>query len=164
MYVVPGAYLSLLGWPAIESLGHLQRVNTVMNTNTEQIVQQYPNLFDGLGKLEGDYTICLEEGAKPFAVTTPRRVAISLLPQVKTELERMEQLKMIPIIEEPTDWCAPMVVAPKANGTVQICVDLTKLNECVRREQYPLPAIEQILAQLTGAQRFSKLDANSGFW
>ena len=161
---VPRAYLPLLGWPAIESLGLLQRVNTVMNTNTEQIVKQYPNLFDGLGKLEGNYTICMEEGAKPFAVTTPRRVAIPLLPQVKTELERMEQLKVISRIEEPTDWCAPMVVVPKANGTVRICVDLTKLNESVRRERHPLPAIEQILAQLTGAQQFSKLDANSGFW
>ena len=107
VYVVPGAHLPLLGWPAIESLGLLKRVNTVLNSNTEQIVQQYPNLFEGLGKLEGDYTICLEEGAKPFAVTTPRRVAIPLLPQVKTELERMEHLKVISRIEEPTEWCAP---------------------------------------------------------
>ena len=85
-------------------------MNTVRNTNIEQVVQQYPNLFEGLGKLEGDYTICLDEGAKPFAVTIPRRVAIPLLPQVKTELERMEQLEVISRIEKPTEWCAPMVV------------------------------------------------------
>ena len=75
-------------------------------------MQQYPKLVEGLGKLEGDYTISLDEGAKPFAVTTPRRVAIPLLPQVKTELERMERLEVISRIEEPTECCAPMVVAP----------------------------------------------------
>ena len=32
------------------------------------------------------------------------------------------------------------------------------------REQHPLPAVEQILAQVAGACLFSKLDSNSGFW
>ena len=36
----------------------------------------------------------------------------------------------------------------------------------VHREVHPLPKVDDIciLAQLTGAKRFSKLDANSGFW
>ena len=37
-------------------------------------------------------------------------------------------------------------------------------NESVQREFHPLPRVEETLAQLTGAQVFSKLDANSGFW
>ena len=76
----------------------------------------------------------------------------------------MEQLGVIEKIEEPTEWCAGLVVVPKQNGKVRICVDLTKLNENVCRERHPLPAIEQILAQLSGATVFSILDANSGFW
>ena len=32
------------------------------------------------------------------------------------------------------------------------------------REVHPLPAVDETLAQLTGAAIFSKLDANSGFW
>ena len=32
------------------------------------------------------------------------------------------------------------------------------------REIYPLPKVDDILAQLTGATVFSKLDANCGFW
>ena len=71
---------------------------------------------------------------------------------------------MIARVDQPTLWCAGMVVVPKQNGKVRICVDLTKLNESVRRERHPLPAVEQTLAQLAGAQVFSKLDANSGFW
>ena len=57
-----------------------------------------------------------------------------------------------------------MVVVPKATGQVRICVDLTKLNESVCRKCHQLPAAEQTLAQIAGAQVFSKLDAKSGFW
>ena len=76
----------------------------------------------------------------------------------------MEALGVISKVQEPTEWCAGMVPVPKKNGTVRICVDLTHLNQSVQRERHPLPAVEQVLAQLTGAQLFSKLDANSGFW
>ena len=71
---------------------------------------------------------------------------------------------MITRVRQPTKWCAGMVVVPKDNGKVRICVDLTHLNRSVLRERHPLPAVEQSLAQLAGAQVFSTLDANSGFW
>ena len=48
-----------------------------------------------------------------------------------------------------------MVVVPKANGKVRICVDLTRLNDSVR---HPLPAIDQTLAQQAGAKIFTKQD------
>ena len=57
-----------------------------------------------------------------------------------------------------------MVVVPKKNGTIRICVDLKPLNERVFREVYPLPRVDETLAQLAGATLFSKLDANNGFW
>lgn len=66
----------------------------------------------------------------------------------------MEQLGVISSVEEPTNWCAGMVVVLKANGYVRICVDLTKLNENVYRENHPLPVVDQILMQLTGAKLF----------
>ena len=83
---------------------------------------------------------------------------------VKEELERMEQLGVITKVEQPTDWCAGMVVLPKPSGKVRIYVDLTKLNESIHRERHPLPMVNQVLAQLSGATIFSKLDANPGFW
>ena len=57
-----------------------------------------------------------------------------------------------------------MVVAPKKNGKVRLCVDLSQLNKSVRRETYPLPRVDEALASLAGARYFSKMDANSGFW
>ena len=84
--------------------------------------------------------------------------------KVNTELQRMEKMGVISCVSEPTDWCAGLVVVPKPNGRVRICVDLTKLNQNVRQEQHILPSVEQTLVQLGGATVFSKLDANSGFW
>jgi len=84
--------------------------------------------------------------------------------KVRAELERMERLGVIAKVEVPTEWCAGMVVVPKPDGNVRIRVDLTKLNQSVCHEQHILPAVEQTLAQLAGAQVFTKLDANSWFW
>ncbi len=161
IYVVSGLRKPLLGRPAIEALGIVSLVEPVLEGN---IAKQFPKLFQGLGKLEDNYTIKLCDDSQPFALTTPRRVAIPLLPKVKAELQRMEDLGVISKVQEATDWCAGMVVVPKPNGKVRICVDLTKLNESVCRERHILPSVEQTLAQIGGSKIFSKLDANSGFW
>ena len=76
----------------------------------------------------------------------------------------MEALGVISKVEIHTPWCAGMVVAQKPNGAIRICVYLKPLNECVLSEVYPLPRVDEILAQLSGSRVFSKLDANSRFW
>lgn len=50
-----------------------------------------------------------------------------MLPKVKAELERMQDLGVIVPVNEPTYWCAGLVVVPKPNDRVRICVDLTHL-------------------------------------
>ena len=164
VYVVRSLHRPLLGRPAIESLRLVKRVNTIGSMTSDNIKQRFPKLLTGLGKLQGNYHICLKPGAKPYSLTTPHHVAVPLLPLLKKELTRMEQLGVIEKIEEPTEWCAGLVVVLKQSGKVCICVDLTKLNENVCRERHLLPAVEQVLAQLSGATVFSILDANSGFW
>ena len=163
IYVVKGLQRALLGRPAIESLGVAVQVDQVL-AHKATVVSKFPHLFKGLGRMTGAYHIDLKQDATPFALTVPRRVAIPLMPKVKSELERMERIGVISRVEVPTDWCAGMVVVPKPDGRVRICVDLTKLNQNVRRERHMLPSVEQTLAQLGGATVFSKLDANSGFW
>ena len=60
----------------------------------------------------------------------------------------------------PTDWCAQIVIAPKKNENIRVCVDLRQLNEAVAREQFSIPTIGKI----AGAQIFSILDAKHCFW
>ena len=66
----------------------------------------------------------------------------------------MEESGVISKVEGPTEWCAGMVVVPKKqSNSVRICVDLKPLNESVLRENYPLPKIDETLAQLSGFQQ-----------
>lgn len=154
LYVVKGLRNSLLGRPAIQSLGLLLK-SDVKNVDTVQ--EQYSELFSGLGKTDWEYTIKLKPGNVPFALSTPRRVPLPLMEKVKKELQRMENMGVISRVDKPTNWCSGMVVVPKSDGSVRICVDLTKLNESVLRENHPLPCVDQTLGQLTGAKIFSKI-------
>ena len=164
VYVLEKLKSNLLGLPAIVALKLLTTVDSIKATPKESIINQFPKLFNGLGSLEGDFTIHLKPDARPYSLFTPRNVPIPLRTKVKKELDRMETLGVIAKVEEPTDWCAGMVVVPKRSGDVRICVDLKPLNESVLREVHPLPKVDDTLAQLAGAAVFSKLDANSGFW
>ena len=70
---------------------------------------------------------------------------------------------LFPVLQ-PTPWCAGMIIIPKKNDKVCICVGLKPLNHNVLREVQPLPKVNETLAQLSGAKIFSKLDASSGLW
>ncbi|KAL5505300.1 hypothetical protein EMCRGX_G006710 [Ephydatia muelleri] len=164
IFVVTGLKNNLLGLPAIEALGLVVRIDTVSGDYKSKIVAKYQSLFQGLGTMGEPYKILLTPEAKPVSLFAPRRVPIPLREQVLKELNRMESLGIISKVDTPTPWFAGMVVVPKPNGTIRICVDLKPLNECVLREIYPLPKVDDILAQLTGATVFSKLDTNCGFW
>ena len=76
----------------------------------------------------------------------------------------MENMEFIEKVDQPTEWCSPVVVVPKKNGKVRICGDFIQLNKAVLRENHPMPTTEQTLAKLAGAKIVSKLNANSGFW
>ena len=64
----------------------------------------------------------------------------------------------------PTDWCASIVAVLKNNGKIRLCVDFTKFTEGIKRERISLSSVDQLLAVLDGAQVFSKLDYNCGFY
>lgn len=76
----------------------------------------------------------------------------------------MENLGIIEIVTEPTEWVAPMVPVVKPSGKIRICVDLKRLNKSVQREKLILPTLDDILHRLAGSTVFSSLDTASGFW
>ena len=160
LYVVKGLKNNLLGLPAITALQLLEKMCSVEH----QAIQEQYQVFEGLGTFGDPYEIKIKDDAKPFSLYSPRSIPLAYRPKVKEELDRMLHLGVIRKVTEPTSWCAGMVVVPKSSGKVRICVDLKPLNQSVRREVYPLPTVDEILAQVSGAKIFSKLDANSGFW
>jgi len=110
--------------------------------------------------------IHIKPDAEPFAVHTARPIPYALRDAVHDQLRDMEAKGIItPIGDEPSQWCHPLVIVPKANGGVRICVDLTKLNKHVSRAHYPLKTPKDSVASVpASAQYFSTLDATTGYW
>lgn len=96
--------------------------------------EAYPKVCQGLGMLQQPYTIKLRPDAIPYSLAKSRRVPIPLLGKVKEELKRIEDIGVISRVEEHKDWCSGMAPVPSKNSSVRICVDLTRLNEAVCRE------------------------------
>ena len=66
------------------------------------------------------YEIRIKHDAMPYAITSPRRVPLPLLPKVKDELERLQHFNFTEKVNTPTEWCAPMVVVQKKDRRYQI--------------------------------------------
>ncbi|UYV83522.1 K02A2.6-like [Cordylochernes scorpioides] len=165
IFVVPQLMQPLLSGKASESLNLIKRLQSIEKRNSLNPFEEYPKLFTGLATLQGSYTIKLKDESQPHAIYAPRRIPIPLLNKTKEQLDQMVEKGVIEKVEQPTDWCAPMVIVPKpSSNDLWICVDLTALNKFVKRENYPIPSVEYTLAQMGGAKLFSKLDANIGFW
>ena len=67
------------------------------------------------------------------------------MPKGKDKLVELERQRAISKVDQPKDWCAPIVAVPKSNGVVGVCVDLTKLNDRVKRERLTLPSVDDVL-------------------
>ena len=147
-YAVKQAPHNLLGIPEIMALGLLARVRGL------RVEERHQELYRGLGQLTEKFKIKLKKGAEPFSLFVPRRLPIGLREATLREFQKMENLGVIEMVKEYREWCAGMVVAPKTNGDVRICVDLTKLNKSVKRENFPLPRVEEILVTLEGSRVF----------
>ena len=81
--------------------------------------------------------------------------------------EKLDKLVAKDIIEEvshnPTEWVSPLVVVPKADGDIRICVDMRRADSAIERKRHPIPTIEEVLYDLNGSTVFSRLDLKWGF-
>jgi hypothetical protein len=77
----------------------------------------------------GFYTIELEETAIPFNKGSLRTVPEPCMEKLKTELELQLGLGLIEQVpaSKKSEWLHPIVVAPKKDGSIRLCVDLRSL-------------------------------------
>ena len=148
--------------------GEVFSVQDVMSScrppTKEQIIEMFPDVFDeGLGLLEGEYHIRLNDSARPIQ-HAPRRGQVALRDKIKESLEELHTSGVIEPVSQPTPWISSVLAVPKKNGKIRICLDPKDLNKAILREKYPMPTIEEIATRLHGAKVFSVLDAKNGFW
>lgn len=120
-------------------------------------------MWDGrLGTVSASkHRIDLVPGAKPV-FQPPYRAG----PRQR-ELEKMEIDKMLEadVIEPSTsEWAAPIVFAPKKDGSLRFYVDYRRLNAVTIRDSYPIQRIDECIDSLGSAEIFSTLDCNWGYW
>ena len=137
--------------------------NPKMPLTKESVISEYKDVFSGFGGLDGTVSIQIKENAVPV-IHAPRRVPYAIKDKVKAELDKMEMMKVIEKVEEPTDWVNSLVIAEKPNGKLRLCLDPKDLNEAIKRPHYTTKTLEEALAEMPNAKYFSKLDAQSGYW
>ncbi|XP_068720826.1 uncharacterized protein [Montipora capricornis] len=145
-----------------EKMHLIQRINTVKDNS---ILDEFPEVFQGLGCLPGKYHININPSVPPV-VHPPRRVPHSKREPLKKELGRMVEdgiLEKVPL-NEPADWVSSFVCVDKPDGSIRVCLDPKDLNVAIKREHYPLPLVDDITANCTGATVCSTLDAEKAFY
>ena len=62
-----------------------------------------------------------------------------------------------------TDWLANLVLVPKKNKELRMCVDYTGLNKTCPKDPFALPRINQVINSMVGSELLCFLDAYSGY-
>lgn len=68
------------------------------------------------------------------------------------------------IRESESPFSSPIVVVKKKNGDIRLCVDYRKLNFQTIEDAYALPNLEESFSALSGAQWFSVMDLQLGYY
>jgi hypothetical protein len=61
-------------------------------------------------------------------------------------------------------YASPVILVPKKDKSIRMCVDFRRLNQVTITEQWPLPRKDDILDGLLGSKGFSTLDLKSGYY
>ena len=83
------------------------------------------------------------------------------LEELKKQLDDMLRKGLIRPSASP--WGSPVIFVDKRDSTTRLCVDYHKLNDVTIKNKYPLPKIEDLFDQLSGARVFSKIDLRTGY-
>ena len=150
-YVAKGKHGSLLSRTTAEALD-LLRVGPPTSAVSHPIQQQFANatsdttpsldsvldkhkeIFKGIGKLK-NFEVKLHVNPNVTPVQQPiRRIPYHTRKKVTIELQRLLDLDIIERVNGPTSWINPVVVVPKNNDRIRLCLDMRRANEAIIRE------------------------------
>jgi hypothetical protein len=126
-----------------------------------EFLDVYPKELPGMPpNRDIEFVIELMPGTTPI-YKSPYRMATPELAELKEHIKELLEKGFV----RPSSslWGAPVIFAPKKDGTQRLCVNYCALNEVTVKNKYPLPRIDDLFNQLYGACVFSKIDLQSGY-
>ena len=169
LFVVKGVGSTLMGRDWLQdirldwkSLGVAKIQSDTLNLT--DLLRDCKKLFEeGQGTIKGfKARLAVQENAKP-KFYRPRPVPFALKEPIERELHRLEEAKVIEKVPY-SEWAAPIVPVPKADGKVRICGDYkVTINPVLDVDCHPLPKPQELLATLAGRKKFTRLDLSSAY-
>ena len=155
----------LIGLQTCRDLELISIPNSVneMETNETEILDDYQDVFTGLGLVDGEFHIELRDDAKP-TIHPPRKIPLSLMPKLKETLEKLTEMEVISKVDKATDWVNSLVIVEKKDGSLRLCLDPKDLNKSIKREHYKPPTAETISSKLNGKRLFTVIDMSNCYW
>jgi hypothetical protein len=98
---------------------------------------------------------------------TPQYRGIFRLSQMELQELRKQLSELLrdgKISPSTSPYGAPVLFVKKKDGSLRMCIDYRVLNSRTVKNRYALPRIDELLDQLFGARRFTKIDLMSGYW
>jgi len=128
------------------------------------VLADYEDLFVGVtGRVVGmKATLYAKPDCKPKFLKA-RPVAFALKQKIDHELDRLESEGLVERVKY-SKWSSPIVPVLKSDGSVRICGDYkSTFNQAAVVDQYPIPKVEDLLAEMSGGKQWSKLDLTSAY-
>jgi len=95
------------------------------------------------------HSIPLKAEVKPYQQKL-RKFHPDLEPQMKQQLKKLLNAKIIFPVRH-TKWVANLVPIGKNNGDIWLCVNFRNLSQVFKKDNYPVPPMEQILQRVAGS-------------
>ena len=131
-------------------------------SSVEDLLRLYPNSFDRLGSLKGEYDIKVDPTVPPVQHAR-RKVPIESKAAIEEAIDYMVKQDILEPQIEPTSWVSSVTYPVKPSGEVRPCLDARDLNKAIIRENHKPQTVEEIAHQLAGATVFTKADALKAF-
>ena len=131
-------------------------------SSVEDLLKLYPNSFDRLGSLKGEYDIKVDPTVPPVQHVR-RKVPIESKAAIEEAIDYMVKQDILEPQIEPTPWVSSVTYPVKPTGEVRPCLDARDLNKAIIQENHKPQTVEEIAHQLAGAVVFTKADALKAF-
>ena len=148
-----------------KTLRLIHSVNSDFEAFKAKMESEFPELFKGIGCMDGEISIKLREGAIPH-VEPIRYIPHAMQEPLKLELDKLckEGILHKVDISEPIEWLNSFVCVKKSNGKIRLCLDLTHLNKWIIRPRHSAKLVDDILHRLNGAKFLTVVDSTSLFF